>query len=1079
MLKPSVLFPLWLFSWGLLSLFAVTPPVQAQDSLKIVYNSGVRPLKFEDNEQRAVGFFPDLWKLWSEKSGRPIEFVRADSFEQSLAMLKQGTVDLHAGLFKTREREAFLTYSVPILDLEYFIFTHMSIYPVRSFSETSGLMIGIAAGGYTEKYVRTLIPPERIVVYDSFTSLFTAALKGEIKVFVSTKLSLFYFLKERYIPNIFEFYEDHPLFSQTYYTAVEKENRHLISEVNDGFNAISGSERKRLEERWLFNEVKDLPPAPSPEDSVGGEAALQKRSATDDGTAASVSVEQRREFESWQIVLYGVIVFLVLTLVVWLLIRTIKGENIALTFGSKWFRIVILLGLSAFVIFACLLALVTLQQNKIKILSGVGDYLENTLRTAENRLEFWLEHRRSFVRQLGWNPELAVITRTLLDDRPQPDQAASSRPLKEARLFLKRNGEIFSLNNFFIIAPDHVIIASECDALLNSVFPLYIRKPALVKRAFAGETLFVPPGAAGETGCVSSRRALQAPDPSGGDPNEDKNRTCTLDMFFMAPIQDMGGAVMAVMAFRVDPEKDFSGIFKLLWMGDTEETFAFDLNGRLLSRSRYEDWFREKGISDGATFSPCPAALEKAGVHKGAGSFLNLEIRDPGGNMVTGFVPEKSRQQLPFTVMVRRAFKLKQTEEALIARGESHRGFTVETDIRGYRDYRGVPVFGAWLWNSSLGMGLATEMDVVEALSTYFMMKWTVFGMLGFALFFSVGATLFVLIVGERTNNALVKARDNLEEKVSQRTLELSRNQEQLKSAEARIRLILNSAGEGVFGVDMEGCCTFANPAALGMLKYDVRAILGRSIHEQIHHSHVDGTPYPGEICPITRAYQYGDTETVSNEVLWRSDDTSFPVEYTATPVIQEGTITGAVITFRDITDRIKMEERLKGERKELQQILDTSPIGVTIVIGDIIRFINPRMSRFTGLQQGDAIDRIRYVDADARRDLLEMIGRTGNVEDYEIQVYDADDKIRDFMGTFMMTQYDGENGFLGWVVDVTELKKTENRLREKFDELARFRRLAVGRELKMIQLKKEINRFCKEVGIPEKYDIVSHAEGM
>ncbi len=1071
--KQSVLFFLLIWSWGGLPLFAVTPPVHAEDPLKIVYNTGVRPLKFQDNQQRAVGFFPDIWKLWSEKSGRPIEFVRADSFEQSLTMLKQGEVDLHAGLFKTPEREAFLTYSSPILNLDYFIFTHMSLYPMKSLSETSGLMVGIAAGGYTEKYVRASIPAERIVVYDSFATLFTAALKGDVKVFVSTKLSLFYFLKEKYLPNIFEFYEDHPLFAQTYYTATAKENLSLISEVNGGFNAISKLERKKVEEKWIFNDIEDLPPAPLPEEETHVAPPVSGKSfAANDKSVTAGPVGQRREFEPWQMVLYGVIVFLVLTLVVWVLIRTVKGENIALNFGSKWFRVVILVGLSAFVIFACLLALFTLQQNKMKILSGVGERLENTLKTAENHLEIWWEHRRSFVKQLGWNPELVAITRSLLRNYTSQEKVTEIRPLKEVRLFFRENREIFSTADFFIIAPDNVVIAAGCDDFINLVPPLCIHHPDLVKRAFAGEALFVSPGFPDKISRSPSQGASQPFELSGSDLNDDDHDKYAWDMFFMAPIQGVDGKIMAVMAFRVDIEKDFSEIFQFLWMGDTEETFAFDLNGRLLSKSRYDSWFRKMGISDGGdAFSKCSVGLKGGMVHDRPSSFLNLEIRDPGGNMLTGFVPEKSRKEFPFTVMVQGALKFK---KSMVAGGGNHRGSPVAINVHGYRDYRGVPVFGAWLWNASLGMGLATEMDVVEALSTYFMMKWTVFGMLGFSLFFSVGATLFVLIVGERTNKALVKARDNLEEKVSQRTLELSQNQDRLKSAEARIRLILNSAGEGVFGVDVGGCCTFANPAALGMLKYDLTEILGRPIHEQIHHSDGNGKPYPENGCPMSRAFTHGATETVSNEVLWRSDGTCFPVEYTATPVIQEGTITGAVITFRDITHRVKMEARLEGERKELQQILDTSPIGVAIVIADIVRFINPRMSGFIGLQQGDSISRIRYVDADARQELLEKINKTGNVEDYEIQAYDAEGKIRDFMGTFMVTTYDGEPGLLCWVVDITEMKKAENRLREKFDELARFRRLAVGRELKMIQLKKEINRFCKETGNPEKYKIVS-----
>ena len=115
---------------------AVSAP--AVDELKIVYNVGVAPLKFEDAALRPAGLFPDLWRLWAQKAGKKIEFVRVESFEESLQLLKDGKVDLHAGLFRTPEREEFLDYSEPLLALDYYIFTHPSVYPIKSLEKTSG-----------------------------------------------------------------------------------------------------------------------------------------------------------------------------------------------------------------------------------------------------------------------------------------------------------------------------------------------------------------------------------------------------------------------------------------------------------------------------------------------------------------------------------------------------------------------------------------------------------------------------------------------------------------------------------------------------------------------------------------------------------------------------------------------------------------------------------------------------------------------------------------------------------------------------------------------------------------------------
>ena len=151
----------------LLSLAAAITATAA-DELKIVYNVGVAPLKFEDADSRPVGLFPDLWRLWAQKAGRKIEFVRVESFKESLQLLKDGKVDLHAGLFRTPEREKFLDYSEQLLALDYYIFTHPSVYPIKSLEKTSGFLVGIQKGGYTEKFVRSKVPANRIVVYDRF-----------------------------------------------------------------------------------------------------------------------------------------------------------------------------------------------------------------------------------------------------------------------------------------------------------------------------------------------------------------------------------------------------------------------------------------------------------------------------------------------------------------------------------------------------------------------------------------------------------------------------------------------------------------------------------------------------------------------------------------------------------------------------------------------------------------------------------------------------------------------------------------------------------------------------------------------
>jgi len=116
--------------------------------------------------------------------------------------------------------------------------------------------------------------------------------------------------------------------------------------------------------------------------------------------------------------------------------------------------------------------------------------------------------------------------------------------------------------------------------------------------------------------------------------------------------------------------------------------------------------------------------------------------------------------------------------------------------------------------------------------------------------------------------------------------------------------LILTQAGEGIYGLDMDGNTTFVNPSAASMLGHRVEDLVGRNMHDLLHHSKPDGTPYPVEDCPIRASIRDGQVHRMVDEVFWRKDGTSFPVEYVSTPIREADRVVGAVIVFRDITAR-------------------------------------------------------------------------------------------------------------------------------------------------------------------------------
>jgi formate hydrogenlyase transcriptional activator len=144
-----------------------------------------------------------------------------------------------------------------------------------------------------------------------------------------------------------------------------------------------------------------------------------------------------------------------------------------------------------------------------------------------------------------------------------------------------------------------------------------------------------------------------------------------------------------------------------------------------------------------------------------------------------------------------------------------------------------------------------------------------------------------------------------------------------IEKIEKQNQLILNSAGEGIYGLDNQGHTTFVNEAAAKMVGWKLEDLVGKNQHDILHHTKPDGTAYEVKGCPIYAAFKDGKIHTVDDEVFWRKDGTSFPVEYTSTPIKDaDGKLLGAVVVFKDITKRKEAEQVLQKTNIDLQNAL-------------------------------------------------------------------------------------------------------------------------------------------------------------
>jgi diguanylate cyclase (GGDEF)-like protein/PAS domain S-box-containing protein len=179
----------------------------------------------------------------------------------------------------------------------------------------------------------------------------------------------------------------------------------------------------------------------------------------------------------------------------------------------------------------------------------------------------------------------------------------------------------------------------------------------------------------------------------------------------------------------------------------------------------------------------------------------------------------------------------------------------------------------------------------------------------------------------------------------------------QRKTSEDQLQLLLDSAAEGLYGIDLEGRCTFVNHSAKQILGYqEDQELLGVNMHDQIHYQTKEGHPMPMSACRINVAVREGHGTHVTDEVFWRKDGTSFDVEYHSYPQYKDGTLVGAVITFVDSTLRRKMEELVYTEKEQFKTTLLS--VGDGVISTDNhgrIQVMNPIAEELTGWTQQEA----------------------------------------------------------------------------------------------------------------------------
>ncbi|MEA1968001.1 MAG: PAS domain S-box protein [Thermodesulfobacteriota bacterium] len=586
--------------------------------------------------------------------------------------------------------------------------------------------------------------------------------------------------------------------------------------------------------------------------------------------------------------------------------------------------------------------------------------LTTALQTSNISIKKLFDVQKKAVELWADNTQIQIAARKLMNLSNIPDLLINSQAQADLREWLAPVFRTQGFRGYFIIGDDNISIASSRDTNIGTP-NLLTRQPELLNRLWAGETLITLP--------QSSDVALKN--------IEGEMIHGLATMFVAAPIKDDKGKIMALLAFRIEPDENFLPIFEHGRFGNTGETYAFNKKGVLINESRFNDQLTKIGL-----------------LPPGKHSDLHIEVRNPGVNLALGKSAPLPRNNQPLTLMAQSALAGKNS-----------------MNLEGYRDYRGVPVVGAWLWNDELGFGITTEIDIEEAFTFLNNVRFTIIVF----IFLVVGA-LFVLA------KVLISTRKIIEER------------------DAKNTLILSSIGEGIFGLDNKTRVTFVNPGACEMLGYKEEECINQPI-SFILHQNLDGTSYSSEESRMCMTIADGKIRRIDNEIMWHKNGTSFPVEYTSTPIISNNKSIGAVVSFMDITQRKEAD----AELRKLSRVVEQNPSSIVITNRDgEIEYINPAFTTISGFTAEEAIGntpRVLKSGLEPKELYEELWSTITSGQNWKGEIRNKNKKGEIYWETVLISPIRSQDGkithFVGLKEDITQRKKAEQRLAENKEILS------------------------------------------
>ncbi|MBW1750337.1 MAG: PAS domain S-box protein, partial [Deltaproteobacteria bacterium] len=926
--------------------------LQAHKTIRFSGDPAYAPFEFRDSNGDYSGMASEYLALIEKQLGIHFQYVPDLTWSQVVAGIKVKSIDLAPVMTNTEKRREFTIFTRSYLNFPQVIVTRKDYPPIMGLKDLVGKTVAVSRNYSEVEEIKELYPKIKQYPVDSPLEELKAVATGKADASQGNLAVISYLIDKHNFPNLL-LAAPSAIHSGELGMGVRDDWPLFVSILNKTLASISKQQRNDIQDNWVGVDEVDR-----------GQYQFPVRP-----------------------LLLGFTMLALVLLVLLMVLKRMHNVTFERFFGRRNFSRLVMVLITVFLTVVLFVAWSALEKMERQLKKELGQTLVAVNESVNKALLMWLENHSREVHFLAADNRVLPQVEALLATPRNGQALRDSAALKKLRNIYQQHNQQIKAKGFFVIAPDGTSLASSRDENVGSMNLIATQHPELIARVLAGESVFVPP----MTSDVALQDALGRMVSNGST------------MFFAEPLYDNSGKVIALLTLRFDPTENFNPVTQVGKLGETMETYAFDQQGRLLTRSRFEEQIK--------------AVVSH---YQNGSQLFSFRISDPGGNILAGYEPEKKATDWPLTRMAM---------EATAGR--------TGVNTSGYRDYRGVPVMGAWRWSEKLGIGLVTEMDSAEALQSYNAMRTMVLATLGSIAFVALLLTAFTVWLGDRTRKQLeilVDARTEELRKVVQAVEQsplcvvitdlagniehvnptftritgyradevIGKNPSVLNSGETpketyedlwstilagkvwqneiinrkkngdlywgsisiapitndagevthfvamtaditeaknvelalqevqeRNELILGSAGEGIFGLDTVGNVTFCNSAAANLLGYEADELIGASMHKTVHYAHADGSEYASSDCPMNAAFCDGTSHQIEDEVLWRKDGSSFPVEYSATPISRAEELIGAVVGFRDITERKQIENALADEREQLQTILDTSPVGV------------------------------------------------------------------------------------------------------------------------------------------------------